>query len=132
MNLNLIRPKNATEYSLLSITTSCETLTKQTHRKAEETLDFEMTRPRKIFHFDLPIAIEGSWMIGLTSLELKTYFFYIPHENNKFELYTDTFDEFLFTELIDELDEILDISIITTEHLQDDEIGPRIISTYRN
>ena len=38
MNLNMIRPRNETEDLLLSITKSCETLIKQTYRKAEETL----------------------------------------------------------------------------------------------
>ena len=32
----------------------------------------------------------------------------------------------------DELEEILDISKTTSEHLQDDIVGPRIISTYKN
>ena len=35
MNLKMIRPKNETEYLLLSITRNCETLIDQTHRKAE-------------------------------------------------------------------------------------------------
>ena len=38
MNLNMIRPKNQTDDLLLSITKNCQTLIKQTHRKAEETL----------------------------------------------------------------------------------------------
>ena len=36
----MIRPKNQTEGLLLSLTKNCETLIKQTHRKAEETLEF--------------------------------------------------------------------------------------------
>ena len=57
--------------------------------------------------------------------------FNITEDNNKFELYTDTFDEFSFTELKDELEETPGISNITSEHLQDEMIGPLIISTYR-
>ena len=38
----MIRPKNETENLLLSITKNCETLIKQTHRKAEETLEFKI------------------------------------------------------------------------------------------
>ena len=70
MNLNMIRRKNKTEDLLLSITKNCETLIDQTHRKAEETLEFKMTESRKTFHFKPPISIEGSWMIGLTDLEV--------------------------------------------------------------
>ena len=44
-----------------------------------------------------------SWMIGLTSLEVYNSFFNITEENNKFELYTDTFNEFSFSEQEDEV-----------------------------
>ena len=70
MNLNLIRRRNETEDLLLSITEKCETLIKQTHKKAEETVEFEMIKPSETFHFNPPISIEGSWMIGLKSLEV--------------------------------------------------------------
>ena len=70
MNLNMIRPKNETEDLLLSITKNCETLIYQTHRKPEETLEFKISKPRETFHFKPPTSIEGSWMIGLTSLEV--------------------------------------------------------------
>ena len=57
MNLNMIRPKNETEDLLLSITKNCQTLIEPTHRKAEETFEFEMTKPNKRFilnhHFQL-------------------------------------------------------------------------------
>ena len=52
-------------------------------------------------------------MIGLTSLEVYNSTFNTNDENNKFELYTDTFDEFSFEELKDELEKILSISDIT-------------------
>ena len=70
-------------------------------------------------------------MIGLTSLEVYKSVFNITEQNNKVKLYLDSFDEFSFAELKDELEEMLDISNITPEHLQDKIIGPRIISTYR-
>ena len=55
MNLNMIRTKIETEDLLLSISKNCETLIDQTHRKAEETLEFKMTKPRETFHFKPPI-----------------------------------------------------------------------------
>ena len=60
MNLNMIQPKNETEDLLLSKTEICETLIKQTHRKAEKTLEFKRNKPRETFHFNPPIPIEGS------------------------------------------------------------------------
>ena len=58
MNINLIRPKTQTENLLLSITKNCETLIEQTHRKAEETLEFKMNKSREIFHFSPPIQVK--------------------------------------------------------------------------
>ena len=55
----MIRPKNETEDLLLSITKNCEMLTEQTHRKAEETLEFKMIKSRETFHFKPPIQIRG-------------------------------------------------------------------------
>ena len=66
-------------------------------------------------------------MFGLISLEVYISIFIITEANNKFELYTDTFDEFSFEELKDEVEEILDIADITPYHLQHEKIGPPII-----
>ena len=65
----MIRPKNESEDLLLSITEDCEALIKQTHRKAEETFEFKMTKPKETFHFNPPVEVKEDWMLGLTSLE---------------------------------------------------------------
>ena len=127
----MIRPQNKTEDSLLLITIYYETPIKQTHRKAEENLEYKLTNPREVFHFQPSISIEESWMTGLASLEFFNSFFNINTTNIKFEIHTDTFDEFLSEELKDVLEEILDLSDITSKHLQDDIIGPRVISAYK-
>ena len=126
----MIQPKNETEDLLLSITKNCETLIEQTHRKPEETLEFKMLKPRETFHFNPPIQTKGNWMLGLIDLEVYNSIFNITEENNKFELYTDTFDEFSFPELKDEVGEILKISNITDDHLEDETLAPRIAETY--
>ena len=51
----MIRLKNETEDLLF--TKNCETLIKQTHTKPHETLEFRLTQPREIFHFNFPIQI---------------------------------------------------------------------------
>ena len=127
MNLNKIKPINETEDLLLSTTKSCETLIEQTQRKVEETFEFKTFKPRETFHFRQPIQIQGSWMIGLTDLEVYKSIFNITEENNKFELYRDSSNKFGFLELKDELEEILNIPHISQERLQYDVIGPRII-----
>ena len=69
-------------------------------------------------------------MLGLLDLEVYISIFNITKENNKFELYTDTFDEFSFMELKDEVEETLNIPNITDDHLEDDTLGPQIAKTY--
>ena len=66
-------------------------------------------------------------MVGLTTLEVYNSIFKITEENNKFELYTDTLDEFFFQVLKGELEEIVNISNISHEQLQDEIVGPCII-----
>ena len=70
MNLNMIRPGNEAEDLLLSIAKNCQTLIEQTHRKAEQTLEFKLIKSRETFQFNPSIEIKGDWMIGLTSLEM--------------------------------------------------------------
>ena len=128
----MIRPKNQTEDLLLSITKNCETLIDQTHRKAEETLEFKLIKPRETFHFIPPIQVNGDWMISLIDLEVYNSIFVITEENNKFEHYIDNFDEFFsYTELKDEIAEILRISAKTPYHLQHETIAPLIIKTFQ-
>ena len=126
----MIQPKNETEGLLLSITKNCERLVEQTHRKPEETLEFKMLKSRETFHFNPPINTKGDWMLGLIDLEVYNSIFNITEENNKFELYTDAFDEFAFEELKDEVEEILNIPTITDDHLEDETLAPRIAETY--
>ena len=91
-----------------------------------------MLKPRETFHFSPPIDTKGDWMLGLINLEVYNSIFNTTKENNKFELYVDTFDEFSFEELKDELEGILNISNNTDSHLEDETLAPRIIETYWN
>ena len=134
MTLNMIRPKNEAEDLLLSITKNCETLIDQTHRKAEKTLEFKMIESRETFHFKPPISIEGSWMIGLTDLEVYNSIFNITEKNNKLQickLPDDKIGGISYTKVRDEIEKDLDIEDITAVDLQDDIIGPIVIEEYR-
>ena len=130
----MIIPRNETENLLLSISKNCETLIKQTHRKSEETLEFKMNKSKETFHFKPQIPIEGSWMIGLTDLEVYNTIFNITEENNQFE-----FNKFpdekavniSYTKVRDEIEKDLYISDITATDSQDDIIAPIIIEDYR-
>ena len=130
----MIRPKTRTEELLLSITKNCETLIEQTHRKAEETLEFKMIKPRKTFRFKPTIQVKGDWMIGLTDLEVYNSIFNITEEKNKFDLYKFPDEKAGGISLIkvrDEIDKDLDIEDITATDLQDDIICPIIIEEYK-
>ena len=69
-------------------------------------------------------------MLGLIDLEVYNSIFNMTKENNKFELYTDTFDEFSFHELQDAFAEILNIPTITDDHLDDKATADRIAEIY--
>ena len=69
-------------------------------------------------------------MLGLVALEVYNSIFNITEENNKFEIYRYISNKFGFLELKDELEEILNISHITIEHLDDEILGPRNIDEY--
>ena len=101
MSLNMIPPKNTTENLLLSIAKNCETFFRRIHTKPQETPEFEFTKPRETFLFNPPLSIEGSCMIGLTSLEVYISIFKILEQNNKFERFTDIYIEFSFMGLKD-------------------------------
>ena len=134
MNLNMIRPENQTENLLLSITKNFETLIEQSHRKAEETLEFKMNKPRETFHFKPPIQVKGDWMIGLVDLEVYNSNFNITEENNKFQLYKFPDEKsggVTYEKVRIEIERDLDISDITATGLQDDITAPIIIEEYR-
>ena len=134
MNLNMIRPKNETEDLLLSITKNCETLLEQTHRKAEETLELKMIKPRETFHFIPPIRVKGDWMIGLVDLEVYNSIFNMTKENNKFEFYKFPDEKaggVIYEKDRDEIERDLDIEDITAADLQDEIIAPIIIEEYK-
>ena len=134
MNLNMIRPKTQTEDLLLSITKNCETLVEQTHTKIQETLEFKTTKPKETFHFKPQSSVEGSWMIGLTDLEVYNSIFNITEENNKFELYKFPDEKsggVTYEKVRDEIEKGLDIENITAADLQDDIICPIVLEEYK-
>ena len=124
----MIRPKNETGDLLLSITKNCETTIKPTHTEPQELLEFKLSIPRESFSFIPLISIEGCCMVGLTNLEVCNSFFQITEENSKLDLYRDSFDEFSFSEIKHEIE---DYPNITPELLEDEELGPHTIETYR-
>ena len=134
MNLKMVRLKNETQDLLLLITKICQKLSEQTHRKAEETLEYKMNKPSETFHFEPPVPIKGKWMIGLRDLEVYNSNFNITEENNKFELYIfpdEKIGGVSYTKVRDEIEKDLGISDTTPPGLQDDIIAPNVFQEYR-
>ena len=130
----MIRSKNETENLLISKSKNCETLIQQTHRKSEETLEFKMNKPRETFPFSPPTSIEGSWIIGLTSLEVYISFSNTIEEDNKATLYEFPDEKrggFSIEKVRDEIEKGSGITDITPVDLQDDITSPMIIEEYR-
>ena len=95
-------------------------------------MEIKLTKSKQTFHFkpSINLGVDSNWMIGLTSLEVYNSIFNITETNNKFVLYTDTYNEFSFVESKDELEEILDISNIRDNQLEVEILGPRIMNAY--
>ena len=68
----MIRPKIETEVSSIFITMNCKRLIVRSHRKAEETLEFKLTKPKEPFSIkpSLNLGFDSKWMSGLTSLDV--------------------------------------------------------------
>ena len=99
MNLHMYGPKNEVEDVFHSITKNCETLIEQTHMKPQEMFQVRHTQPKETFSIKVSnsVGLDSKWIIGLSSLEVYSAIFISTEEKNKFELYTNLFDEFSFT-----------------------------------
>ena len=134
MILNMIRPTNETEDLLLSITKNCETLIEQTHRKPQETLEFEMIKPRETFQFNPAVEVKENWMLGLVDLEVYDSIFDITEKKSKFDLYKfpdSKVGGISYEKVRDEIEKDLDISDITAADLQDDIIAAFLLEEYK-
>ena len=62
----MIQPKHETEDLLLSTTKNCETLIKQSYRRAEEVLENKLTRSGENFSFNstLNFGQDSNWLVG--------------------------------------------------------------------
>ena len=130
----MIRPRKETEDVLFSITKNCETLIKQTHRKAQGTLKFKPIQSKETFWLKTPISVEGSWKIRLTNLEVNKSGFNITEETNKFKAYL--FDGskvsgISYEKVRDDIEKDLENSDITATNLQNEIIGPIILDKHR-
>ena len=93
-----------------------------------------MIQSKQTFYFKPLIPIEGSWMIGLTDLEVYNSIFSITEENIKFELYKFPDEKsggVMYEKVRDKIERDLDISDITTTDLRDDIIAPFIFEEYK-
>ena len=133
MNLDMFRPQNKTEASLLSFTKVFEKSNKQTHKKSQETQEFKLTQLRDTFSIkpSVYLGLDTKWIIVFTNSEIHSCSSNITEEKGQLEQYTGKIDEFEFTELKDELEDNLGFSEISAQQLQNKMIGPRILKVYQ-
>ena len=55
------------------------------HSKPQETLEFEMTKQKESFSFDVPLHLNEKWMMGATSLEVYITVYVFTEKNNKLQ-----------------------------------------------
>ena len=68
-NLDMIRTRRKQNvYNFQLLKTVSRLLNKLIEKR--ETLEFKVTQPIETFHFNPPKPIEGSWMLGLKTLEV--------------------------------------------------------------
>ena len=73
----MIRAKTETEDLLLSITENFEQIIKQTHTRAEQTLEFKLTQPRRTFFKpSFNLGLGSKWMVGLKKFRSVMFYFY--------------------------------------------------------
>ena len=79
----MFRPKKKTEDLLLSITKNCELPIKQTHRKQQKTLEFEIIKSKEIMAFEpsVHLGFDSEWKIGLACLKAHNSVFNIKKIN---------------------------------------------------
>ena len=89
-----------------------------------------MIKPRETFHFNIPISIEGDWMMGITSSEVFNSNINITEENNNFKFYN-FLDEksggVSYEKVRDDIERDLEFSDIRATDLQSDILGPNFI-----
>ena len=93
-----------------------------------------MTRPKETMTFKPPISVEGSWMIGLTDLEVYNSIFNITEENNEFKLYNFPDEKsggVSYIKIRDEIEKDLDFEI-TAADLLDEIISPFFLKNTKN
>ena len=74
------------ESLLLSIAKSNQQIVENTHSKPQETLEFEMTKQKESFSFDVSLDLPEQWMMGVTSLEVYNTVYNITEKNNKYKI----------------------------------------------
>ena len=70
MDLSNIVTYDKKESLSLSVANSNLHIVENTLSKPQETLEFEMTKRKKSFSFDVPLELPEQWMLGVTSLEV--------------------------------------------------------------
>ena len=73
------------ESLLLNIAKSNQEVAENTHSKPQETLEIKMSKRKESFSFDVPLHLNETWMMGVTSLEVFNTVYNVTEKNNKLD-----------------------------------------------
>ena len=82
MDLSIYVTYDKKECLLLSIAKSNLDIIENTLSNPQETLEFEMTKQKESFSFDVPLELPEKWMMGGTSLEVYNTVYKSTEKNN--------------------------------------------------
>ena len=97
---------------LVLIKKHTDTLIEQSKTRAQETLEFKMSKQMQTYSFNPPINLleEGKWLIAVSSFECTISVFNITNENNSFSIIIPGHYETEFADkVIDELKRVLEL-----------------------
>ena len=127
----MFQPKTETQDLLLLLLKTVKRLLNKLIENQKKHWKLKLPNPEKLI-FKRPISVGGSKTIGLTNLELCHSFFNGTEAKNKFEKGTGPpDDEVPYTELKDNVAEVLGLLDISMENLKHKKYGLNLIKTYR-
>ena len=97
-------------------------------------MELKLSYSGALVDFNPPISVEGSWMIGLTTVEVYNSIFNITEEINNFKLYkfpVSNSGGILYEKVREEMEKDLESSDFTATDLQNELFGPMFFKEFR-
>ena len=84
MDLSQLSPADEIETLTLEIVKLMQKVEENTHTKAQEPLEFKLTKPKQNFNFDKQLIIPKKWLMGVTILQVYNTVYKMTERNKIF------------------------------------------------